>query len=302
MGRAASKKTERSVIMIVVTGATGKLGSLVLEGLLAKVPASEIAIVVRNPAKAAGLAARGVEVRQADYGDPEALASAFRPGEKVLLISSSEIGKRAEQHAAVLDAAARAGVGLLVYTSLLRADTSPMLLAGEHKTTEEAIRASGLPYIVLRNGWYTENYTDQLPGILARGMIAGAAGQARYAAATRRDYADAAVAVLTSAWGTNATYELAGDHSFTLEELAAEVSRQSGKAVTYANLPPDEYKTVLLGAGLPEPIAALFVDFDVAAAKGALDSDRPDLRQLIKRPTTPLAAAVAEALGKLQQA
>ncbi|HOG28244.1 MAG TPA: SDR family oxidoreductase [Vicinamibacterales bacterium] len=287
--------------MIVVTGATGKLGTLVLEGLLGKVPASELAAVVRSPAKAAGLAARGVQIRQADYGDPEALASAFRPGEKVLLISSNEIGQRAVQHAAVLDAARRAGVGLLVYTSLLRADTSPMLLAGEHKTTEEAISASGLPYIILRNGWYIENYTDQLPAILARGTIAGAAGRARYAAATRRDYADAAVAVLTSAWSTNATYELAGDRAFTLEELAAEVSRQSGKTVNYVDLPPDEYKKVLLGAGLPEPIAVFFVDFDIAAAKGALDIDRGDLRQLIKRPTTPLSEAVAEALGRLQQ-
>ncbi|HNV03103.1 MAG TPA: SDR family oxidoreductase [Vicinamibacterales bacterium] len=287
--------------MIVVTGATGKLGTLVLEGLLGKVPASELAAVVRSPAKAAGLAARGVQIRQADYGDPEALASAFRPGEKVLLISSNEIGQRAVQHAAVLDAARRAGVGLLVYTSLLRADTSPMLLAGEHKTTEEAISASGLPYIILRNGWYIENYTDQLPGILARGTIAGAAGRARYAAATRRDYADAAVAVLTSPWSTNATYELAGDRAFTLEELAAEVSRQSGKTVNYVDLPPDEYKKVLLGAGLPEPIAVFFVDFDIAAAKGALDTDRGDLRQLIKRPTTPLSEAVAEALGRLQQ-
>lgn len=287
--------------MIVVTGATGKLGTLVLEGLLGKVPASELVAVVRSPANAAGLAARGVQIRQADYGDPEALASAFRPGEKVLLISSNEIGQRAVQHAAVLDAARRAGVGLLVYTSLLRADTSPMLLAGEHKTTEEAISASGLPYIILRNGWYIENYTDQLPGILARGTIAGAAGRARYAAATRRDYADAAVAVLTSAWSTNATYELAGDRAFTLEELAAEVSRQSGKTVNYVDLPPDEYKKVLLGAGLPEPIAVFFVDFDIAAAKGALDTDRGDLRQLIKRPTTPLSEAVAEALGRLQQ-
>lgn len=288
--------------MIVVTGATGKLGTLVMEGLLAKVPASELAVVVRSPAKAAGLAARGVQVRQADYGSPEALASSFRAGEKVLLISSSEIGKRAEQHAAVLEAATRAGVALLAYTSLLRADTSPMLLAGEHKATEEAIRASGLPYIILRNGWYTENYTDQIPGILARGMVVGAAGRARYSAATRRDYADAAVAVLTSAWSTNATYELAGDRAFTLDEFAAEVSRQSGKTIPYANLPPEEYKQVLLGAGLPEPIAEVFVDFDVAAAMGALDCDRPDLRQLIKRPTTPLADAVAEALARLPAA
>jgi len=285
--------------MIVVAGATGKLGTFVMEGLLAKLPASELAVVVRNQARAAGLAARGVQVREADYGSPAALASAFRAGEKVLLISSSEIGKRAEQHAAVLQAAGRAGVALLAYTSLLRADSSPMLLAGEHKSTEEAIRASGLPYIILRNGWYIENYTDQLPGILARGMVAGAAGQGRYAAATRRDYADAAVAVLTSAWSTNATYELAGDRAFTLDEFAAEVSRQSGKTVTYANMPPEQYRQMLVGTGLPEPIATVVADFDVAASKGALDWDGGDLRQLIRRPTTPLADAVAEALGRI---
>ena len=287
--------------MIVVTGATGKLGTLVMEGLLDKLPASELAVVVRNPAKAAGLAARGVQVRESDYGSPADLAGAFHAGEKVLLISSSEIGKRAEQHAAVLDAAKRAGVSLLAYTSLLRADTSPMLLAEEHRTSEKAVRESGLPFVILRNGWYTENYTEQLPGILERGMLAGSAGTGRYSAATRKDYADAAVAVLTADLGANATYELAGDSAFTLEEFAAEVSRQSGKAIAYANLAPDAYKQVLIGAGLPAPIAAVVADFDVAAAQGALDSDSQDLRQLIGRPTTTLADAVAAALGGLRR-
>lgn len=285
--------------MIVVTGATGKLGTLVMEGLLARLPASELAVVVRNPAKAAGLAARGVQLRKADYGSPADLAGAFRAGEKVLLISSSEIGKRAEQHAAVIGAAKRAGVGLLVYTSLLRADASPMLLAEEHRTSEQAVRESGLPFVILRNGWYTENYTDQLPGILDRGMLAGAAGQGRYSAATRKDYADAAVAVLMGGIGAQRTYELAGDSAFTLEEFAAEVSRHSGKAITYANLAPEAYRQVLVGAGLPEPIAAVVADFDVAAAQGALESDSRELRQLIGRPTTPLSDAVAAALGKL---
>jgi len=190
-------------------------------------------------------------------------------------------------------------VGLLAYTSLLRADTSPMLLAGEHKTSEEAIKASGLPFVILRNGWYTENYTDQLPGILERGMLAGAAGQGRYAAATRKDYADAAVAVLTAGAGAGRTYELAGDSAFTLEEFAAEVSRQSGKTIAYANLDPEAYTQVLVGAGLPEPIAAVVADFDVAAAQGALESDSQELRRLIGRPTTPLRDAVAAALGGL---
>jgi NAD(P)H dehydrogenase (quinone) len=282
--------------MIVVTGATGKLGNLVMDALLKKRPASELAVVIRNAGKASQLAGRGVQVRHADYDRPETLASAFGAGEKVLLISANEVGKRAMQHGAVIDAARRAGAGLLAYTSLLRADTSTLHLAEEHRATEQAIRASGLPYVLLRNSWYIENYTEQLPGILQRGALAGAAGQGRFSAATRQDYAEAAVAVLTSDRDAKVTYELAGDHAFTLDEFVSEVSRETGKKIAYANFAPEEYKKVLLEAGLPEPVAEVMVDADVGASQGALYSSSDDLRRLIGRPTTTLRDAIAAAL------
>ncbi|WP_242393555.1 SDR family oxidoreductase [Anaeromyxobacter oryzisoli] len=284
--------------MIVVTGATGHLGHLVVEGLLEKVPAREIAAVARNPDKARDLAARGVEVRQADYSKPETLGRALAGGEKVLLISSSEVGKRAAQHAAVIDAAKRAGVRLLAYTSLLRAQTSRMALAEEHKATEAAIRASGLPHVFLRNGWYLENYTENLAPALQHGAIVGSAGTGRVAAAARADYAAAAVAVLTGAGQPKEIYELAGDVPFTMAELAAEVSRQAGKPVRYQDLPPAQYEAVLTGAGLPGPFAKILADSDVWAAQGDLDDSTGELRRLIGRPTTTLAAAVAAALRR----
>ena len=206
--------------MIVVTGATGKLGSLVVEALLEKVPAKEIAVAVRNPQKAAAFAARGVEVRTADYAKPETLAAAFAGAEKLLLISSSEVGQRAPQHLAVIAAAKKAGVKFIAYTSILHADTSKMVLAAEHKATEAALRDSGVPYAILRNGWYSENYTEHLAAALAQGALIGSAGQGRIAAATRADYAAAAVAVLTGHGHENKVYELAGDAPFTMSDLA----------------------------------------------------------------------------------
>ena len=284
--------------MIVVTGATGKLGRLVIDGLLKKVPAREIIAVVRNPEKAKDLAARGVEVRRADYSKPETLTAAFAGAEKVLLVSSSEVGQRAPQHAAVVDAAKRAGVRLLAYTSVLRAETSKLALAAEHKATEAVIRASGVPYVFLRNGWYIENYTENLAPALQHGAIAGSADAGRIAAATRADYAEAAVAVLTGAGHENKVYELAGDPPFTMAELAAEISRKVGKPIVYKDLPPAQYKTVLTDAGLPGPYADLLVDSDLGVAKGELDDSTGELRRLIGRPTTPLSDAVAAALRR----
>ncbi len=283
--------------MIVVTGATGHLGRLVVESLLQKVPAREIAAAVRNPDKARDLAARGVQVRRADYSQPETLASALAGAEKVLLISSSEVGQRARQHAAVVRAAKQAGVKLLAYTSILRAERSRLALAAEHKATENEIRASGLPYVFLRNGWYVENYTENLAPALQHGAIVGSADGGRIAAAARSDYAEAAVAVLTRSV-EKPVYELAGDVPFTMAELAAEVSRQAGKPIAYRDLPPEQYRAVLTGAGLPAPFADILVDADVQAAKGELDDSTGDLRRLIGRPTTPLAAAVRAALGR----
>ncbi|HET9552086.1 MAG TPA: SDR family oxidoreductase [Anaeromyxobacteraceae bacterium] len=282
--------------MIVVTGATGKLGRLVVEGLLQKVPARELAVAVRTPDKAKDLASRGVAVRQADYSKPETLAAALAGAEKVLLVSSSEVGQRLPQHLAVIAAAKKAGVKLLVYTSILRADRSKLGLAAEHKATEEAIRASGLPFVLLRNGWYIENYTENLAPALQHGALVGSAGNGRIAAATRADYAAAAVAALTEPGHAGRVYELAGDQPFSMAELAAEVSRQLGRPIAYKDLPPNDYRGVLLGAGLPPPYADLLVDSDLGIVKGELDDSTGDLRRLIGRPTTPLADAVGAAL------
>ena len=282
--------------MIVVTGASGHLGRLVIDALLAKLPARTLVAAVRDPEKVKDLSARGVEVRRADYSRPETLGPALSGAEKVLLVSSSELGKRAVQHLAVIQAAKSAGVRLLAYTSILRAPTSAIGLAREHKETEEAIRASGLPHVFLRNGWYLENYTENLAPALQHGAIAGSAGQGRIAAAARADYAAAAAAVLTGA-GEKEAYELAGDAPFTLAELAAEVSRQAGKPIAYRDLPPAEYRAVLTGAGLPGPVADMLVDSDLSAARGALDDSTGELRRLIGRPTTSLAAAVRAALA-----
>ena len=287
--------------MIVVTGATGRLGRLVLDALLQTVPAAELAVGVRAPSKAADLSARGVQVRHADYDRPETLSSAFKPGEKALLISANEVGKRAPQHLHVIEAARAANVALLAYTSLLRADRSTLILAEEHRTTEEAIRASGLPYVFLRNGWYLENHTEQLDGIMERSVILGAAAKGRFASAARQDYAAAAAAVLTADVTGNKIYELAGD-GFTLEAFAAEVTRQSGNRVTYSNLTPEQYEEALGGSGMPAAMAHLVADFDRAAADGDLDGSSDDLRRLIRRPPTPVREAIAGALRNLAHA
>ena len=282
--------------MIVVTGATGQLGHLVIKALLKKVPASEIVAAVRNVEKAKDIAALGVQVRHADYNQPASWDAALQGADKVLLISSSEIGQRAKQHRSVIDAAKRAGVKLLAYTSVLRADTSPLGLAAEHKETEEAIRASGVPFALLRHGWYTENYTAGIPNALAHGAVYGCAGNGRIASATRADYAEADVAVLTAENQAGKIYELAGDTSYTLAELAAEISRQSGKEIGYVNLPEADYRNALVKAGLPEAVAALLSNSDTGASKGGLFDDGHQLSKLIGRATTPLSAVVAASI------
>lgn len=283
--------------MIVITGATGKLGQHVIASLLTSVPAASIIAAVRNPAKAANLLALGVQVRQADYNDGASLDAAFKGATKILLISSSEVGQRAQQHQNVIDAARRAGVALLAYTSVLRADTSPLGLAAEHVITEAAIRASGLPYTFLRNGWYLENHTEHLAPVLEHGVVLGAAQNGRFSSAARLDYAAAAAAVLT-ADKPQAIYELAGDQSFTLAEYAAEVARQSGKAIVYNDLPQADFKAALVSVGVPEGFADLLADSDAGAARGGLEDHGKQLSALIKRPTTRLADAVKAALAK----
>jgi NAD(P)H dehydrogenase (quinone) len=282
---------------IVVTGATGQLGRLVVESLLDRgVPAAEIVAAGRSTDKIADLADRGVRVRRIDFTDPATLAEAFAGADRVLLVSSSEVGRRAEQHRNAIDAAREAGVTLLAYTSIAQAETTTMLLAAEHQATETYLRESGVPFTLLRNGWYLENYTAQLPVAREHGAILGSAGEGRVSAATRADYAAAAAAVLTGEGHEGKAYELGGDHSFTLPELAAEITRQTGTEVAYRDLPVEEYTQVLVGAGLPEQAAAVYADSDRGIARGELLVESGDLSRLAGRPTTSLTDGLAAAL------
>lgn len=283
--------------MYVITGATGQLGRLVIEQLLDRVPAGQIVATVRSPEKAADLAALGVQVRQADYSQAATLDSAFEGAEKILLISSSEIGQRAVQHQAVIDAAKRANVKLLAYTSVLHADTSLLGLAEEHRQTENALQQSGVPFVLLRNGWYTENYTAGIPAALAHGAVFGSAADGRISSAARADYAAAAVAILTSsADQAGRVHELAGDDFYTLSDFAAELSKQTGKTVPYTDLPQADFQAALIQAGLPVFVADLLSDSDAAAARGALFDDSRQLSTLLGRATTPLATTIAATL------
>ncbi|MDP4301855.1 SDR family oxidoreductase [Leptothrix discophora] len=279
---------------IAITGATGQLGRLVVEQLKAKVPAGDIVALVRTPAKATDL---GVPAREADYSRPETLPAALAGVDTLLLISSSEVGQRSAQHRAVIDAAKAAGVKHIVYTSLLRADTSTLSLAAEHVETEAMLRASGIAHTLLRNSWYIENHTVSAKGAVAAGAFIGSAGDGRIAGATRADYAAAAVAVLTTAGHEGKTYELAGDVAYTLSDLAAEISRQSGKAIPYKDLPPADHAAALASFGLPGWLAAALAEWDFEITKGVLFDDSHALSRLIGRPTTPLSAAVAQALA-----
>lgn len=280
--------------MIAVTGASGQLGRLVIDALLQRLPASEIVAIVRDPAKVSDLAARGVLIRPADYNQPATLDAAFRGIEKLLFISSSEIGRRIPQHSAVIAAAQRGGAQLLAYTSLLHADTSPLKLAAEHQQTEALLRASGLPWVILRNGWYTENHAAAIVAAPVHGVVLGCAGNGRFSTATRADYAAAAAAVLTSDDAqAGRVYELAGDTGYTLGELAAEISRQCGKPVAYRNLSETDYKTALMQFKIAEDMATMLADADSCAASGILFDESHQLSRLIGRPTTPLATTVA---------
>ncbi len=283
--------------MIAITGASGQLGRLVIQALLTKVPAQELVAIVRNPKKVEDFSAKGVVVRTANYSDRNALTAALKGVDKLLLISSSEVGQRVDQHRNVIQAAQEAGIKLLAYTSLLHADTSPLGLAAEHLATEQLIKASGLAYVLLRNGWYTENYTAGVASAVANKALAGSAGDGLIASASRADYADAAATVLNHPNPAGKVYELAGDNAYTLSELAAEISLQSGQQIPYINLPEAEYQALLTNAGLPEPIAKLLADSDVGAAKGGLFDDSQTLSQLIGRPTTSLSASVKAALA-----
>ncbi|MFF3840135.1 SDR family oxidoreductase [Streptomyces sp. NPDC001930] len=286
---------------LVVTGATGQLGRLVIDALLADptVPTESVVAVVRDKAKAADLAERGVELRIADYSKPETLAGAFEAGDRVLLISGSEVGQRVAQHTAVIDAAKAAGVAQLAYTGVLGGDEADFDLAAEHKVTERLILGSGLPYTFLRNGWYTENYTANLAPVLAHGAVVASAGEGRVASATRADYAAAAAAVLAGPAEEHLgkAYELSGDIAWSFAEYAAEVAARTGREITYSNVPAEAHLAILTGAGVPAPFAEILVDVDRAVERGALARRTGDLARLIGRPTTPIAVTIEEALA-----
>jgi NAD(P)H dehydrogenase (quinone) len=284
--------------MIAVTGSTGQLGRLVVEKLLSRIDARQIVALARDLTKAQDFAAKGVHVREADYTSMTSLDRAFAGVDTVLLISSNEIGQRYEQHRNVINAAKAAGVGRLIYTSLLHADSSPLSLAQEHVQTEYALKESGIPYVILRNGWYTENYTAFISSALANGAFVGSAKDGRISSASRRDFAEAVVAVLLNDSIVNRTYELAGDEAYTLTELAAEVSRQAGHEIPYVDMPEADYAALLAKVGLPAAFAAAVASWDAGASAGALFDASHQLNKLIGHPTTSLRDAVAEALQR----
>jgi len=274
---------------IGITGATGQLGRLVVSQLKGKVPAGDIVALVRSPAKAGDL---GISTRAADYAKAATLDTALKGIDTLLLISSSEVGQREAQHKAVIAAAKKAGVKRIVYTSILHADSSAIDLAAEHRATEAAIKASGIPYTFLRNGWYTENYAAGMAGAVAGGALYGAAGDGKISAAPRADYAAAAVAVLTTPGHDDKTYELAADTPFTLASLAGEISLQTGKTIPYQNLTVADYAKGLASHGVPEGFAKMIAGWEVPISQGALFDDSRTMSKLIGRPTTALADSV----------
>ncbi|MQY30088.1 SDR family oxidoreductase [Nocardia aurantia] len=281
---------------VAVTGASGQLGRLVVESLLRR-GAGPIVAIVRDPGKVADLAERGVEVRQGDYDDVESLDRALAGVRRLLLVSGSEPGKRIPQHTNVIRAAERAGVELVAYTGILRAAENPMLLAAEHRATEEALAASSVPHVFLRNGWYWENYLRGLEPALQGGVLYGAAGDGRVAAATRADFAEAAAVVLSEDGHAGAVYELGGDEHLTLTELAAVISEVSGKTVRYQDLSTEEYAEALEKNGVPAGFAQILADSDAGLRNGWLDDATGDLHKLIGRPSAPVADVFRDALA-----
>ncbi|MFI8462046.1 SDR family oxidoreductase [Kitasatospora sp. NPDC085464] len=287
-----------TIMPIVVTGATGQLGRLTVEALLRRgIPAADIIATGRDIAGIKDLADRGITVRRADFADTDGLAEAFAGAERLLLISASvPVGERVANHRRVIDAAASAGVSLVAYTSTTHADTATTVIGATHSETEAYLRDRGIPSVLLRNGWYLENYTSQLPQILQNGAVVGAVGEGRISAASRADYAEAAAVVLTAEGHTGAVYELGGDESFTLTELAAAISAAAGEQVTYADLPVADFAQVLTSAGLPAELAEVLADADRGMNRGEMYTDSGDLRRLIGRPPVTLAEALAAAL------
>ena len=282
--------------MIAITGATGQLGRKIIHQLLKTLPASELIALVRDPAAAAPQLPAGITLREADYNRAETLAPALKGAEKLLFISSSEIGQREVQHGAVIDAAKQAGVKFIAYTSLLHADSSPLGLAAEHRATEALLARSGIDYALLRNGWYSENYAASIAPALSHHALIGAAGEGKISSASRQDYAEAAAKVITDDNQAGKVYELAGDESWTLQQFSAEIARQSGVAVEYVNLTADAFAAALKQAGLPDALADLLADSDAGAAQGGLFDDSHTLSTLIGRPATPFRQTISDTL------
>lgn len=283
--------------MIAITGASGELGRLVIKCLLERISADQITGLIRDQSKAQGLVDLGVALRHADYNEPGTFAEALKGVDTLLLISSNETGVRTTQHRTVIDAAKASGIKLIAYTSVLHADVSSLGLAADHRDTEEALRESGIPYVLLRNGWYSENYLANVPSALEHGVLLGSAADGRISSAPRADYAEAAAVVLTTEGQAGKVYELAGDSSYTLSDLASMISQNTEKPVIYQDLPQSEFEAVLSSIGLPAGLAALLADSDAAAAQGALYDDSGMLSALIERPTTP----VLDSLMKIVQ-
>jgi NAD(P)H dehydrogenase (quinone) len=279
-----------------ITGASGQLGRLVVAALAERAGPTAVVAIVRDPARSAGLFPEGVIVREGDYNRPETLDAALAGAGRVLLISSNAVGARVAQHATVIEAATRAGATRIAYTSVLHADVSALGLAEEHRRTEALVEASGLPFTLLRNGWYTENYAASIPSALQHGALIGSAGGGLISSAARADYAVAAAVALIGDEGPRVVHELAGDSAYTLTEFAAELSHQVGRTIPYIDMPEADYRAALVGAGLPEGFAALLADSDAAAADGALFDESHTLSRLIGQPTAPFTTSIAEAL------
>jgi NAD(P)H dehydrogenase (quinone) len=297
MAHAHSTTSKEYKLKIAVTGATGQLGRLVIEQLKQRVGPEDIIALARTPEKAEDL---GITVRRADYNSPETLAQALAGVDTLLFISSSEVGQRALQHKNVVEAAKAAGVKHIAYTSLLHADTTPLGIGEEHRATEAMLAASGISHTILRNGWYSENYAASIPGAVAAGAVIGSAREGKISGATRKDYAEAAAVVVTSPGHEGKRYELAGDEGWTLADLAAEISRQTGREIPYKDMPEPDYAAALISFGIPEGFASMLAGCDVAAANGALFDDSRQLSALIGRGTTPLAESVTQALAQAQ--
>ncbi|WP_084104216.1 NAD(P)H-binding protein [Demequina sp. NBRC 110056] len=285
---------------IAVTAASGNLGPLVVDALLERgVRPGQIVAVVRDPAKVDHMAAQGVSIRQGNYDNPPSLAAAFEGVQKVLVISGSEIGRRVQQHANAIHAAAAAGAELIAYTSVLRAgDATENPVLPEHVGTERVLEESGAPFVVLRNGFYTENYVDQVRQAMRSGELLTSAGEGRTASATRADFAAAAATVLTTPGHAGQRYELAGDAGWTMRELAETAGRLGGRQVVLRQLDESAHLEALLGAGTPEPIAEFAVALDRAVRDGELDVLGADLAELAGRPTTALEDGLRAALAR----